>query len=260
MKHPPRHPIAEMLLLGLLTGAMFAGTALARSTDRDQQLDVRAGGLDGPISQNGVTRLTDVIITQGSLRIEAARATVSRDDGEVTKVVLQGEPASLQQENDDGVLMKAQARRIDYDTHIETVVLTGAVRIDQGRDWRSNLRKSWSAFSESFITIRRRNGNTEALISPQQTWYLKENLKTRLLQAQLAVYREQQAVYEDNLTKADKWLEQYFDPNDTVSQYMHSEIAKLLEQPVVLEYPKQFASQHQLEELVHQRLQHLMAQ
>ena len=101
---------------------------------------------------------------------------------------------------------------------------------------------------------------TEALISPQQTWYLKENLKTRLLQAQLAVYREQQAVYEDNLTKADKWLEQYFDPNDTVSQYMHSEIAKLLEQPVVLEYPKQFASQHQLEELVHQRLQHLMAQ
>ena len=127
-------------------------------------------------------------------------------------------------------------------------------------DWRSNLRKSWSAFSESFITIRRRNGNTEALISPQQTWYLKENLKTRLLQAQLAVYREQQAVYEDNLTKADKWLEQYFDPNDTVSQYMLGEIAKLLEQPVVLEYPKQFQSQHQLEELVHQRLQHLMAQ
>ena len=131
---------------------------------------------------------------------------------------------------------------------------------DELGDWRSNLRKSWSAFSENFITIRRRNGNTEALISPQQTWYLKENLKTRLLQAQLAVYREQQAVYEDNLTKADKWLEQYFDPNDTVSQYMHGEIAKLLEQPVVLEYPKQFQSQHQLEELVHQRLQHLMAQ
>ena len=79
-----------MLLLGLLTGTMFTGTALARSTDRDQQLDVRAGGLDGPISQNGVTRLTDVIITQGSLRIEAANADVTRDDGEVTQVVLQG--------------------------------------------------------------------------------------------------------------------------------------------------------------------------
>ena len=127
-------------------------------------------------------------------------------------------------------------------------------------DWQSNLKKSWTAFTENFITIRRRNGDTEALISPQQTWYLKENLKTRLLQAQLAIYREQQAVYEDTLTKADSWLEQYFDPNDSTSQYMHGEIAKLLEQPVVLDYPKQFQSQHQLEELVHQRLQHLMAQ
>ena len=122
------------LLACLLAGLLCAGNTFARSTDRDQELKVDAGGLDGPISQSGDTLLTDVIITQGSLRIEAARATVSRDDGEVTKVVLQGEPASLQQENDDGVLMKAQARRIDYDTHIETVVLTGAVRIDQGRD------------------------------------------------------------------------------------------------------------------------------
>src|SRR5690606_28102636 len=71
---------------------------------------------------------------QGSLRIEARRATVSRDDGEVTRVVLEGAPASLQQENDDGVLMKAQAGRIHYDTTSETVVLSGAVRIDQGRD------------------------------------------------------------------------------------------------------------------------------
>ena len=134
MKRPLRHSIAETLLLGLLAGLLFVGNAFARSTDRDQELDVRAGGLDGPISQSGITRLTDVIITQGSLRIAAANADVTRDDGEVTKVVLQGQPASLQQENDDGMLMKAQANRIDYDTNTETVVLTGAVRIDQGRD------------------------------------------------------------------------------------------------------------------------------
>ncbi len=134
MKHPLRHRTAETLLIGLLAGLLFAVNAFARSTDRDQELKVNAGGLDGPISQSGDTLLTDVVITQGSLRIEAGRATVSRNDGEVTKVVLQGEPASLQQENDDGVLMKARAHRIDYDTGTETVVLTGSVRIDQGRD------------------------------------------------------------------------------------------------------------------------------
>lgn len=131
---------------------------------------------------------------------------------------------------------------------------------DNLSDWRSNLQKSWHAFAENFITIRRRDGNTEALVSPQQTWYLKENLKTRLLQAQLAVYREQQGVYEDNLHKAATWLTQYFDANDSTNQYMQSEVEKLLEQPIVTDYPKQFATQAQLEELVHQRLQRLMSQ
>lgn len=127
-------------------------------------------------------------------------------------------------------------------------------------DWRSNLGKSWHAFTDSFITIRRRDGQVEALLSPQQEWYLKENLKTRFLQAQLAIYREQQAVYEDNLTKADKWIEQYYDPNDATTQYMHSEIARLLEQAVSVSLPKQFQSQTQLEDLVRQRLQHLAAE
>ena len=131
---------------------------------------------------------------------------------------------------------------------------------DDLSDWRTNLQKSWHAFAENFITIRRRDGNTEALISPKQTWYLKENLKTRLLQAQLAVYREQQSVYEDNLHKAATWLTQYFDANDGTNQYMQSEVEKLLEQPIVTDYPKQFATQAQLEELVHQRLQRLIAQ
>lgn len=125
-------------------------------------------------------------------------------------------------------------------------------------DWQSNLKKSWRSFTENFITIRRRDGNTEALIAPEQTWYLRENLKTRLLQAQLAVYREQQAVYDDSLSKSDKWVEQYFDPNDTTTQYMRSELAKLQDQNIVLSYPKQFQSQRQLEDLVHQRLQRLM--
>lgn len=134
MKHPLRHRAVEILLIGLVAGLLAVGSASARSDDRDQELNVDAGGLDGPISQHGVTLLTNVIITQGSLRIEAANAAVTRDNGDVTRVVLQGKPAALQQENDDGVLVKAQAHRIDYDTSTETVVLTGAVRIDQGRD------------------------------------------------------------------------------------------------------------------------------
>ena len=52
---------------------------------------------------------------------------------------------------------------------------------------QSNLKKNWVKFTENFITIRRRDGAVEALLSPQQEIFLRENLKTKLLQAQLAV-------------------------------------------------------------------------
>ncbi|MFE8730208.1 uroporphyrinogen-III C-methyltransferase, partial [Aeromonas hydrophila] len=65
-------------------------------------------------------------------------------------------------------------------------------------EWESNLKKNWVKFTENFITIRRRDGAVEALLSPQQEFFLRENLKTKLLQAQLAVYREQQSLYEDS--------------------------------------------------------------
>lgn len=68
-------------------------------------------------------------------------------------------------------------------------------------EWESNLKKNWVKFTENFVTIRRRDGAVEALLSPQQEIFLRENLKTKLLQAQLSVYREQQALYEDSLTR-----------------------------------------------------------
>ena len=134
MTLPFRHRVLDRSLATLLICLLFSSVAAARSSDRDQALDVRAGGLDGPISQDGDTVLTDVTIIQGSLKIDALRATVSRSDGEVTRVLLEGSPASLQQENDSGQMMKANAKLIDYDTNSESILLTGSVLINQGRD------------------------------------------------------------------------------------------------------------------------------
>ncbi len=134
MTLPPRLPVAKCI--ALLAACLLLPTqpASARSTDRDQPLDVQAGGMDGVMTQNGETRFTDITITQGSLRIQAANARVMRVNGEVTRVMLKGEPASLQQENDEGQLMRARARQIDYDTDSEVVVLSGDVRVEQDRD------------------------------------------------------------------------------------------------------------------------------
>ncbi len=124
-------------------------------------------------------------------------------------------------------------------------------------DWQENLKKSWASFSENFVTVRRRDGNVEALLSPQQHWYLSENLKGKLLQAQLAVYREQQEIYDSALAQSEQWLTDYF-ADDSVRQFMLEQIGQLKGQQISVDYPEQFAAQERLQQLLDDRLQRLL--
>ncbi|HDO1336647.1 TPA: uroporphyrinogen-III C-methyltransferase [Aeromonas veronii] len=126
-------------------------------------------------------------------------------------------------------------------------------------EWESNLKKNWVKFTENFVTIRRRDGAVEALLSPQQEIFLRENLKTKLLQAQLSVYREQQALYEDSLDKAQRWLAQYFDTDNSATRYMQGEIDKLKGEQIQIDYPAQFKTQAMLEQVLTERLQRILA-
>ncbi|MFQ1768488.1 uroporphyrinogen-III C-methyltransferase [Aeromonas veronii] len=126
-------------------------------------------------------------------------------------------------------------------------------------EWESNLKKNWVKFTENFVTIRRRDGAVEALLSPQQEIFLRENLKTKLLQAQLSVYREQQALYEDSLDKAQRWLTQYFDTDNSATRYMQGELDKLKGEQIQIDYPAQFKTQAMLEQVLTERLQRILA-
>ncbi|MFQ1645577.1 uroporphyrinogen-III C-methyltransferase [Aeromonas veronii] len=126
-------------------------------------------------------------------------------------------------------------------------------------EWESNLKKNWVKFTENFVTIRRRDGAVEALLSPQQEIFLRENLKTKLLQAQLSVYHEQQALYEDSLDKAQRWLTQYFDTDNSATRYMQGEIDKLKGEQIQIDYPAQFKTQAMLEQVLTERLQRILA-
>jgi lipopolysaccharide export system protein LptA len=119
----------------LLVLAVCAGGAVARESDRQQEMNVAAEDTDTQLTDDGETRLIgNVSITQGTLKIQADAATVSRKAGEVVRVVFEGKPAQLQQESETGELMKAQGNRIDYDVSAESVVLSGNVVVDQAGD------------------------------------------------------------------------------------------------------------------------------
>ncbi|TNJ35402.1 lipopolysaccharide transport periplasmic protein LptA [Arenimonas terrae] len=125
-------PAARDLLL--LLSLLAAAPALAKSTDRDQPMDINADSSDSLLQDNGMSVLEgNVTIRQGTLKVDADRAEVHRRNGEIERIVLIGAPARLRQVSDSGEAMDARARQVVYTLSDENMVLTGAVEIRQPR-------------------------------------------------------------------------------------------------------------------------------
>lgn len=125
-------PAARDLLL--LLSLLAAAPVLAKSTDRDQPMDLNADSSDSLMQDNGMSVLEgNVTIRQGTLEVDADRAEVHRVNGDIDRIVLIGSPARLRQVSDAGEPMDARARRIVYTPPTENMVLTGGVEISQPR-------------------------------------------------------------------------------------------------------------------------------
>jgi lipopolysaccharide export system protein LptA len=127
---------AADLPLRLLVPALLllAGPALAKSTDRNQPMDIAADQTDAILTDDGDARLNgNVIITQGSLSVRADNAVVTRKAGDIDEVVLTGAPATLAQVNDNGERMTARANKIVYTLRTDLIVMTGGVVVQQPR-------------------------------------------------------------------------------------------------------------------------------
>ncbi|MEH6453625.1 MAG: uroporphyrinogen-III C-methyltransferase [Psychromonas sp.] len=126
-------------------------------------------------------------------------------------------------------------------------------------DWQANLGKSWTAFVDSFIVINKREEKVEALLSPQQTWYLKENLRGYLTKAEFAIYREQQDIYDLAMSNAKSLLTNYYDLTDNTTSHFYTSIQRLSKHTVSVEYPDQLKSAPLLERVMKQRIKKSLA-
>ncbi|ASK70778.1 uroporphyrinogen-III methylase [Shewanella bicestrii] len=94
-------------------------------------------------------------------------------------------------------------------------------------DWQSNLSKTWKALTQDFVTIRHKTADAPALLAPEQQWYLVENIRHKLLQSQLALYRYDRAAYHQSLMMARQWIQTYFDVQAHPTSEAIAEIDKL---------------------------------
>ncbi|TCS73364.1 uroporphyrin-3 C-methyltransferase [Sulfuritortus calidifontis] len=74
-------------------------------------------------------------------------------------------------------------------------------------------REMWEEFKQ-LVRIRRLDHPDLPLLAPEQIYFVKQNLKLRLLSARLAALQGDQATWKSDLTAAQAWVTQYFNRND----------------------------------------------
>jgi len=87
------------------------------------------------------------------------------------------------------------------------------------------------------VVVRRVDSPEPPLLPPQQAWFLRENLKLRLLNARLALLTRDEAGYREDLRMAQNWIRRYFDARAKGSQAALAQIRQLSSASVSFEPP-----------------------
>ncbi len=124
---------ASLTTVLTLAAALAAAPAWAKSSDRNQPMDLTSNTQDCMLADDGgpCVFTGNVRIVQGTLDVRAAKADVRRGGGDIQRVILTGSPVRLKQQLDDGGTIDASAANVDYDLQTETVVFTGNAEINQ---------------------------------------------------------------------------------------------------------------------------------
>lgn len=118
-----------------LSVLMLSAPAFALQSDSRQPIQIEAdqGSLD---QANQTTTFSgNVIIKQGTLNINAANVTVSRNGKGEQVMQADGKPVKFSQQLDGNKgTVNGQANRVDYASATGIVVLTGNARVTRGGD------------------------------------------------------------------------------------------------------------------------------
>ncbi len=93
-------------------------------------------------------------------------------------------------------------------------------------DWRSGLQSTWRTL-EKLVIVRHHQQPINPLLSPQQQFYLAQNLHLLLQQAQWAALNQQQAIYKQTIEQAEVLIKRYYAYKEPAAASVLQELTKL---------------------------------
>lgn len=113
------------------------------------------------------------------------------------------------------------------------------VSAESGQGWRVQLGHAWHELRDSLskLVVVARDRKVVPLVTPQQRFFLHQNLTLQLEAARIAALRGDQALYHKSLDQVREWLGIYFDPQSASVNDAIREVGDLADQQVSTKLP-----------------------
>jgi len=209
----------QLQLAGNVQGALIAlqnADARLAHSDKPQFINIRRAIAR---DQERLRALPNLDVTGIALRIDSVVAQID------TMPLLSDETPAL-----PATPPKA-SRRTEGRSNLRNAKPAKEAPQEQGAlsEWLAGLDEKWQSFSNEMWTdvrqlIRIRSVDTPdaLLLSPTQAYYVRENLKLRLMNARLALLARNESAFRSDLTAAQDGITRYFDTRARQTQAAQS--------------------------------------
>jgi uroporphyrin-III C-methyltransferase len=214
--------------------------SLSRSRDENLLADVEAA-IRVALQQTAITGSAEPLVTalkktderlvrHNQPRLEGVRRAIARDLDRVKAAAL-ADVSSLSFQLDEAIRLVDElplvatvgARQREPQSSLNASMPDVASSVPArtaASAWTDHAHKAWSLFNQhvwgelkSLVRVTQITHPDAMLLAPEQSFFLKENLKLRLLNARLALLSRQYATAQADLKSAQFALERYFDRN-----------------------------------------------
>lgn len=167
--------LKSLLLTSLLA---MSSSALALKGDTDQPINIESGSQSLDMETNKVIFSDNVVITQGSIKVNAAQVTITRPEGKKEVIDATGSPVTFQQTLDNGKPVKGKGNKVHYDLATEFLILTGNAELKQESSFIRAEKITYDVKKQQLKASSGGKSRVKTVLYPNQLQAQKPNSKT----------------------------------------------------------------------------------
>jgi uroporphyrin-3 C-methyltransferase len=136
----------------------------------------------------------------------------------------------------DKLIIAADSMPLAQDARLQPEAVAAATNVSTGNAWARFWRELWQEL-RGLVRIENTEQVEMPLLSPTQTFFLRENLMLRLISARLALLSHDEVSFQRELKSAQAWVNRYFDNKSKEATQALASLQKLASANITLNVP-----------------------